>query len=386
MQTPDPRRALRRTVRIGSRWLDASAELSRRSAVERGRRWRSRAVFIAQCAVAAGVAYALARYVFDVGVPLFAPVAAMLCLGMSHGQRLRRALEVTVGVAVGAFIGETFVHLFGIGTWQVVAIVAVGMSIATLLGAGVLMVTQAGVQGLIVALLAAQPTTAFGRWFEALIGSLTALVIATLTPLGPLRRPRRTASAVLDQLSALLISTARGVEQGDTATLERVLADARKTEQTLVELRGATADSLEITRISPFHRGRREEVRRLAALLVPLDRSVRNSRVLVRRAVTATQTSEHVPLTHLALVWELAEVTDLLAEAVGTGTAPAELRSTIAQVAREAMVHDPAADLSAEVIRAQVRSILVDFLMVLGHPLDAAQAAVRTGAEPAATA
>jgi hypothetical protein len=81
VQTPDPRRALRRTVRIGSKWLDASAELSRREAVERGRRWRSRAVFIAQCAVAAGLAYALARYAFHVAVPLFAPVAAMICPG-----------------------------------------------------------------------------------------------------------------------------------------------------------------------------------------------------------------------------------------------------------------------------------------------------------------
>ena len=379
MQTPDPRRALRRTVRIGSRWLDASAELSRREAVERGRRWRSRAVFIAQCAVAAGVAYALARYAFHVPVPLFAPVAAIVCLGMSHGQRLRRALEITVGVAVGALIGETFVHLFGMGTWQVVAIVAIGMSVATLLGAGVLIVTQAGVQGLIVALLAAQPSTAFGRWFEALIGSVTALAIATLTPLGPLRRPRRTASAVLFRLSALLIATAGGLSRGDVDGLEHVLDDARATDESLAELRAQAGDSLEITRISPFHRGRREEVRRIAAQLVPLDRAVRNARVLVRRAVTATQASEHVPLTHLALIWELADVTDLLADAVASGEPAPDITAAIAHVAREAMVDDPDADLSAEVIRAQVRSILVDFLMVLGHPLEAAQASVRSG-------
>lgn len=379
VQTPDPRRALRRTVRLGSKWLDASAELSRREAVERGRRWRSRVVFIVQCAVAAGLAYAVARYAFRVAVPLFAPVAAMLCLGMSHGQRLRRAAEITIGVAVGALIGETFVHLFGMGVWQVVAIVAVGMSIATILGAGVLMVTQAGVQGLIVALLAAQPTTAFGRWFEALIGSLIALGVAALTPLGPLQRPRLTASAVLTRLSAALIETARGLEQADTAALERALDRARGTEQDLAELRGQVADSLEIARLSPFHRGRREEVRTIAAQLPPLDRSVRNARVLVRRAVTATQTHEHVPLTHLALIWELADVTDLLAEAVATGHPDPDLRATIAQVAREAMVHDTSADLSAEVIRAQVRSILVDDLMVLGHSLDAAQAAVRGG-------
>ena len=379
MQTPDPRRALRRTVRTGSRWLDASAELSRREAVERGRRWRSRVVFIAQCAVAAGAAYAIARYVFRVPIPLFAPVAAMICLGMSHGQRLRRALEITLGVAVGALIGESFVHLFGIGTWQVIAIVALGMSIATLLGAGVLMVTQAGVQGLIVALLAAQPSTAFGRWFEALIGSVTALAIATLTPLGPLRRPRRTASAVLSRMSALLICTASELGRGDVTALERILDDARDTEQSLADLRVQSGDSLEITRISPFYRSRRDEVQRVAAQLVPLDRAVRNSRVLIRRAVTATQAEEHVPLTHLALVWELADVADLVSDAVASGEPAPDVATVIAHVAREAMVDDPSADLSAEVIRAQVRSILVDFLMVLGHPLAASQASVRSG-------
>jgi hypothetical protein len=86
-----------------------------------------------------------------------------------------------------------------------------------------------------------------------------------------------------------------------------------------------------------------------------------------------------VPLTHLALIWELADVTDLLADAVATGEPSRDITTAIAHVAREAMVDDPEADLSAEVIRAQVRSILVDFLMVLGHSLEAAQASVRSG-------
>ena len=73
-----------------------AAQRSRASIRRRVERWRSRAFFIAQCALAAGVAWALGRYVVGHKQPFFAPVAAMVCLGFSYGQRLRRVAEVMV--------------------------------------------------------------------------------------------------------------------------------------------------------------------------------------------------------------------------------------------------------------------------------------------------
>ena len=60
------------------------------------KRWQ-----IAQCAVAAGVAWLIAADLLGHPTPFFAPVAAVVSLGTSYGQRLRRVAEVTVGVAVG---------------------------------------------------------------------------------------------------------------------------------------------------------------------------------------------------------------------------------------------------------------------------------------------
>ena len=102
----EDRPLLRRTADLGARALERSARLSRREAARRARVLRNKAYFIVQCALAAATSYALAKYLFRVAIPLFAPVAAMVCLGMTHGQRLRRALEITVGVAVGVFFGE----------------------------------------------------------------------------------------------------------------------------------------------------------------------------------------------------------------------------------------------------------------------------------------
>ena len=106
----------------------------------------------------------MARYVVGHPQPFFAPVAAMVCLGFSFGQRLRRVAEVMVGVAVGVGVGDLFVRIFGTGVPQIVFVVALAMSVAVLLGAGTLMSTQAGVQAAIVTTLLPNPSAGFSRW------------------------------------------------------------------------------------------------------------------------------------------------------------------------------------------------------------------------------
>ena len=57
-------------------------------------------------------------------------MAAVVALGTSYGQRLRRVLEVTVGVAVGVFLADLLVVGLGSGWWQIGLIVALAMSSA----------------------------------------------------------------------------------------------------------------------------------------------------------------------------------------------------------------------------------------------------------------
>ena len=81
--------------------LDRALARSRTSVRARVARVRSKRFHIAQCAVAAGVAWLIAADLLGHETPFFAPVAAVVCLGTSYGQRLRRVAEVTLGVAVG---------------------------------------------------------------------------------------------------------------------------------------------------------------------------------------------------------------------------------------------------------------------------------------------
>src|SRR5467141_2838809 len=63
-------------------------------------RWRNTAVPIVQAALAAGLSWLVAVHLVDHRAPFFAPVAAVVCLGITLGQRLRRVIELIVGVAV----------------------------------------------------------------------------------------------------------------------------------------------------------------------------------------------------------------------------------------------------------------------------------------------
>ena len=135
--------------------LDRAWDHSRLSVRTRFERLRSRIFLLVQCAVAAGVGWWVATDVFHHPSPFFAPIVAVVCLGMSYGQRLRRVFEVAIGVAVGVFTADVFVHVAGSGPWQISAVVLVSMAIATLLDGSPVIVTQSAVQGIVIAALVA---------------------------------------------------------------------------------------------------------------------------------------------------------------------------------------------------------------------------------------
>src|SRR6478609_9199210 len=197
--------------RVRLRAFDLSERTTRlgyRSAQRRLTRWRSRGFLIAQCAVTAGLAWWLAGVLLRHPTPFFAPVAAILVLNVTYGNRLRRGVEVAIGVALGVFVGDVFVHVFGTGVWQIMVVVALAMSLASLLGAGQLMTIQAAVQAVIVTTLLPDPGQGFGRWLDAVVGCVLALVVATVAPSAPLRKPGILAAQLLQEMAATLRAAA----------------------------------------------------------------------------------------------------------------------------------------------------------------------------------
>jgi uncharacterized membrane protein YgaE (UPF0421/DUF939 family) len=356
--------------------LDRAWDRSRLSVRTRLGRLRSRIFLLVQCAVSAGVAWWLATDVFGHPSPFFAPIVAVVCLGMSYGQRLRRVFEVAIGVAVGVFTADVFVHVAGSGPWQIAAVVLVSMAIATMLDGGPVIVTQSAVQGIVIAALVASPGQAFGRWTDALIGGGIALVAATVVPQAPLRRPRVAAAEAVRKIGELLRRAAASAEDGDVDGAAEVLASARGTESLLRELRQAADEGLSVIASSPFKRHHAPGVRKMVDLVEPLDRAMRSTRVLVRRVTVAVGRGEPLPPGYATLLLELAAATDVIGRALSENASPEIGRPALLAVAAATGEVPRTPSLATETVLAQVRSTIVDLLQVTGLDVDEAIAAL----------
>jgi len=364
----------------GASLAPRAARRSKESLRNRFSRLGQRSFFIVQCATAAAVAWWVATSLLHHQNAFFAPVTVMLSLGMSYGQRLRRVTEVTLGVAIGVLVGDTFVHLFGTGVWQIAVVATTAMTIAVLFGAGTMLVTQAGVQSIIITTLVAGQEFALSRWIDAVVGGCVALIAATITPASPLRRPRAQAAVVVSELSTILASTAKALRQRDQDLAANTLERARRSEHVLDELRNLSAEGIAVVRLSPFRRRHLPAVQAIADLLEPLDHSIRNIRVLVRRSAVALWEGEDVPPGYVDLISSLADVTAEIADQLSNRRLAEGSREALAAIGASSAVVAPHPGLSAEVIRAQVRSTVIDLLMLTGLSYVEARALVPASA------
>ncbi len=275
--------------------LDRMWARGRTSVRARLARLQSKSWQIGQCALAAGAAWFIASDVLGHQTPFFAPIAAVVSLGTSYGQRLRRVVEVTLGVAMGVLLADLIVAQVGSGWWQLTVLVALAMSAAFLLDGGQLFVTQAAVQSIVVSTLLPDPSQGLIRWTDALIGGAVALVAATVVPSAPLRRPREQAAVVMRKIATLLRASGEVMVDGEVDRSLDLLADARATDYLIRELQDAAAEGLSVVASSPFRIRHKGNLRRMVELVDPLDRALRSTRVLVRQTAVAAYHRREVP-------------------------------------------------------------------------------------------
>jgi uncharacterized membrane protein YgaE (UPF0421/DUF939 family) len=346
--------------------LDRLWSRSRSSLGGRLERWRSKGWQIGQCAIAAGVAWFVAADVFGHSTPFFAPIAAVVSLGTSYGQRLRRVAEVTIGVAVGVFLADLIVAVIGTGGWQLTVIVALAMSTAVLLDGGQTFMMQAAVQSIVVATLIPGPGAAFTRWTDALIGGAVALVAATVVPAAPLRRPRERAAVVVRKVAGLLRAAGDVMLDGEVEPALALLADARSTDHLISELSAAADEGLSVVASSPFRVRHRGGMRRMVELVEPIDRALRSTRVLVRRTAITAYRHRPVPASYARLAQELASAADQIADELQANRLAVAARPALLDVGGRTGRVERTADLNTDVILAQIRSVVADLLLVTG--------------------
>jgi uncharacterized membrane protein YgaE (UPF0421/DUF939 family) len=329
-------------------------------------RWRTKRWQVAQCAIAAGVAWWLAKDVLGHTAPFFAPVAAVVSLGTSYGQRLRRVAEVTVGVALGVFGADLLVQVFGSGAATITLVVGISMSVALLLDNGQIFLIQAAVQSIVITALVPAPGAAFTRWTDALIGGAVALVAATVVPAAPLRRPREEAAKVLRKVRDLLQCASEVMVDGDVDRALALLDEARSTDPLIRELQDAADEGLDVVASSPFRIRHGPGLRKMADLVEPLDRALRSTRVLVRAVAVAAYRRQAVPHSYSVVAAELAAAVEVVATELDADRMAVAARPALISVGAATGEVERTEDLSSEVVLAQIRSVVADLLLMTG--------------------
>jgi len=358
-----------------------------RSGLHRRARWlRSAWWSIAQSAVAAAAAWALASLVNE--RPLFAPLSAVISLGLARGRRTDRAVELVIGVAVGIAVADVIVKVLGTGTLVIGLVVALSMTAALLFGAGAVLVNQAAVSAILVATI--QPPGGGltpNRFVDALIGGVVALLVGqVLFPRNPLRALAEAAQPVVDDLAVALRAVAEALRKGDLELAERALEVARAVDDDLAAFYDAVALARETVPVLAGHRPR-ERLPIYAEAALQMDHAVRNTRVLARRAVASVRHHGAAPPALAGAVELLADAVVALGRALAEPRHAQQARRLALEAAKRAMrALDGDPGLSAVVIVGQVRSTALDILLASGMGTDEGRAAVEhaTDDEPEA--
>ena len=351
--------------------------LHRRLRRVRGELWP-----ILQTTVAAGAAWAIATTIHS--KPFFAPVSAVISLGVARGRRSVRAIELTVGVAVGIAVADLIVRLLGGGTLVLMLVVALSMGAALLLGAGTILVNQAAVSAILV-VATLQPGGSPPPISASTNRDGVALLVGqVLFPRDPLRAMARAARPVVEDLAVALALTAEALRDGDEGRARRALEIARATDDDLAGFFDAVALARETFVLRGPARRTRERLPLYAEAAQQMDYAVRNTRVLARRTLSAIRRGRSAPP-------ELANAVDLLAEAVRAlgnqldepGGEAVTRRLALEAAVKATSVLDSDPGLSMNVIIGQVRSTAIDLLRGSGLSGEEARTALDAAVERA---
>lgn len=342
---------------------------------------------IVQSTAAATVAWVIARHLVNHHQPFFAPIAAVVALNASRGERGTNAVRLLWGVVVGILVAGGATIVLGTGYVALAVATFVSMLLALMLGGMRIIIGQAAASAILV-VTTASTQTGPGRLVDALIGAAVALVMSQLLfPVEPVALLRRSEVAVLTDLAWALELVAHAAETGDDEPAERALGQLRNVRDGLTELSRTRKHSRYAARRSPRWWGRTGPIVREAENAGQLD-LLGGSCLLLARAITGPSRGERRALA--PSVTHLGEALRGLAGAPGDRDTRQHAADRALAAARR-LAQDRQRGDGGEAVRGPddavgaaryaVQAVATDTMVFAGVDPETASEAVRHGAE-----
>jgi uncharacterized membrane protein YgaE (UPF0421/DUF939 family) len=323
-----------------------------------------------QGALAATLAWVLAKSVFGHPQPFFAPVAAVIALNTVLGERGIQAVRLLYGVLVGIVVGELGLLVLGEGSGTLGLATLLAMVIAHALGGARITIAQAAV-GAILTVAVASPEAGVERLADALIGTGVALVFSqvlfTPEPVGLLRRAEVRA---LRGFAEALALTGRALAEQDDRLSDEALERLRDLRDRLAEVSRMRRAGSRVVQRTLAWRGRREPLVQESENAAYLD-LLGASCLVLTRAAAAVPAAERAPL--VPVVPRLADAVAEMAADPGDRERRQRAADGALDVIRRLAPVDAAANTPLAAALVATRAVAVDVMSFAG--LDPAQAA-----------
>jgi uncharacterized membrane protein YgaE (UPF0421/DUF939 family) len=356
---------------------------SKRSVFARARRVRGTLLLALQGGVAAGLAWFIAHGLLGRQQPFFAPIAAVIVLNVSVGQKLRRSVELLVGVATGIAVGDVIVYVIGTGFFQIALIVSAAIAVAAFLGGSPTLIGQAASSGVLVATVTTHGGGVYySRFIDALVGGATGLlVMVLLLQINPLTVVGKATTPALGAIADALSGVASALAADDQEAGERVLEELDENSPTLKNFHDRLDEAEETSRLAPARWRTQAPLARYISAAPHLERAMHNTRVLVRRGINVIRDAEDSPPELVAALRALAESVRELDRELASGKQPRRTQElTLATVTMAGIAYRAGVGFHASVVVAQIRSVGTDLLLACGMPRKDAERVIRRAA------
>jgi uncharacterized membrane protein YgaE (UPF0421/DUF939 family) len=330
-----------------------------------------------QGAAAATVAWVLAMDVFHHYQPFFAPIAALIALNASLGERGLNAVRLLEGVVLGIIVSELVLVTLGGGYLSMGLAVFVATGLAHALSAQRIVIAQAGVAAILTVSIS-NAEAGIQRLSDALIGAGVALAFSqVLFSPQPLTLLRRIEAAMLERMSKALDLTSRALEgQERSALSDQAIAALRELPAQVTELRRVGEASSRVARRTLVWQSQQ-------AIVVHENENADHLDLL---GASCLQLARVAPALSVEDGKALSQPVRALADLLGlleTGLGDRDTRQVAADRALDVANSVAADDAAAGSIRATVvtaiRLVTTDVLVFAGVDLDTAVQAVRAG-------